>query len=126
MPHVQTYQPALSDPSTLPPVLSVCGDCGVPREQAGKRIYKQGKGFQCESCRIKEDEQIKWKALDSFKQKGLSSCDFIRQPDIRCPHCDNRFKADGRVLPEYECECCNQRFNVTVEQTTTYTTTKQP
>ena len=98
-----------------------CDDCGLTKEESNKKkihlVHREG-GLFCDPCwKIKINKRV-----EEFS--GDTEC----TDDITCPYCGSvnsdsweLIDADGS---EIDCDCCENKFNLSVIQSVDYTTSK--
>lgn len=83
-------------------------------------------GWRCRPCQDVLDKQIKDEALSSAASKGHSEDDCFSTSEIICPYCASEQSTDDRheSTDGLECHVCGGMFNLEVEWSPSYTTTK--
>lgn len=83
-------------------------------------------GWRCKPCQNMLDERRKSEALAAAAAKGHSEDDCFSTNEIICPHCATEQSADDRHVSAdgLECDTCGGIFDLEVEWSPSYTTTK--
>lgn len=103
-----------------------CVTCNCTRAELTEAPWHAAGGWRCKPCQEKLDATRKAEALAAAAASGHSEADCSYQDEIICPHCasvvsnDDLYESqDGLV-----CDVCGGEFDLEIEYTPSYTTTK--
>lgn len=104
----------------------VCISCATSRASLTEMPWVHPDGFICRSCKDLRHELAKSEALANAKAKGHSEHDCSYTSEIICPCCASVIPSDDshESTSGMTCRVCDAEFDVEVEYSVTYTTTK--
>jgi hypothetical protein len=105
---------------------NICEGCGAPRHTLTETPWGTRTGFICKPCGDARDKVRRDEALAKAKVDGHSEDDCRYTDDILCPYCASKQSTDDRheSAKGLECDTCQGVFDLEVEYSPSYTTTK--
>lgn len=104
-----------------------CVSCNCSRDQLTEAPWGVSGGWRCKPCQSKIHEAHKVHALENAAASGHSEDDCHYTDKILCPYCATEQSDDERHDSKkgLVCGVCDGKFDLEVEWTASYTTTKQ-
>ena len=104
----------------------VCVSCGTSRVSLMEMPWGHPDGFMCRTCHDFQHEAAKSNALAKAKAKNHSERDCSYMDEIICPCCATVIASDDihESTSGMECNVCDAKFDLEVEYSVSYTTTK--
>jgi len=103
-----------------------CVECNTPRAALTDTPWGVRNGWCCRPCMDAKKAAAKAEALARAAASGHSEDDCSYIDKILCPHCATEQSADDRYesADGLECDTCGGVFDLEIEYTPSYTTTK--
>jgi hypothetical protein len=104
-----------------------CVTCNCSRAELAEAPWgARDGGWRCKPCQEKLDAARKAEALAAAEANGHSEDDCVYTSDIICPYCATKQNSDARheSAQGLECGTCGGKFDLEVEWSPSYTTTK--
>ena len=103
-----------------------CITCQCTREQLTEAPWWVQGGWRCKPCANRIHQEHKEKALADAAAKGFTEDDCNYTDSILCPHCSSHQSSDDRhkSAKGMKCSVCDGLFDMEIEWTPSYTTTK--
>ncbi|MGQ8875908.1 hypothetical protein ACUTR7_00240 [Delftia sp. NA_296.1] len=103
-----------------------CVTCNCTRADLTEAPWGVQGGWRCKPCQDRLDAARKAEALAAAEAKGHSEDDCVYTSDIICPYCATKQNSDDRHESAHglECDTCGGKFDLEVEWSPSYTTTK--
>ena len=103
-----------------------CVTCNCTRADLTEVPWGVQGGWRCKPCQDRRDAARKAEALAAAEAKGHSEDDCVYTSDIICPYCATKQSSDDRheSAQGLECDTCGGKFDLEVEWSPSYTTSR--